>query len=620
MSVDARVNLAYAIVTTAPTTPTAGTSMVVSGFATLPAVPFNAIVHQAGATEAQIASGGEFVRVTANSSGTLTIARATEGPNAARTIVNGDIVKAGITKKTIDDILAGGPFTGMTINPTASTTNPGLLVNQSGGGTYAAGGAWDFDFNKITISGDTIDASNQAAYGLYVYHGAGGTTMTGQRVALVSNMQQTAASSVSNTIPYYSARQGMVYGIGDGGTNTGAGAWGSYFGDNIVVFSTGANCFELCGLEIDIATTSAATHKYVFGLSIEAIHVHAGVTHDAAIEMHAGSWTSGGVAYGPSSGWRYGIAFDEIESNGTAPISTDGTMIGAFLSSLTNFTVTNGIDFSKVLFSGNALALGTTTKQFTVDGNGRLGIGTAPSGGIDLKSQTQYYPQHMIWGDYNGVEAGYLVMRGSRAGGPTHASDTLGTILFQGYDTSSASQNALSLTATAGSVGAGSITGYLSMSAGDLILTSGSLGATGTRVVKGWFTDLEVTNAPTLNGVAIPSISSTHTLTNKRITKRTGTTTSSATPTINTDNVDFYSLTAQTVDITSFTTNISGTPTEGQTLWIAITGTAARAITWGTSFETGAATLPTTTVTTNRLDVGFIWNTVSSKWRCVASG
>jgi len=122
-----------------------------------------------------------------------------------------------------------------------------------------------------------------------------------------------------------------------------------------------------------------------------------------------------------------------------------------------------------------------------------------------------------------------------------------------------------------------------------------------------------------VEGVVIPSISSTNTLTNKRITKRTGTTTSSATPTINTDNVDFYSLTAQAVDITSFTTNLTGTPTEGQTLWIAITGTAARAITWGTSFEASTVALPTTTVTTNRLDVGFIWNTVTSKWRCIAT-
>lgn len=162
--------------------------------------------------------------------------------------------------------------------------------------------------------------------------------------------------------------------------------------------------------------------------------------------------------------------------------------------------------------------------------------------------------------------------------------------------------------------------GNLALGSNSLTMT-GSIAATGSRVTKGWFTDIESTNAPTLNGVAMPSISSTNTLTNKRITKRTGTTTSSATPTINTDNVDFYSITALAAAITSFTTNLSGTPTEGQTLWIAITdnGTA-RALAWGASFESsGNVPLPTTTVISTRLDVGFIWNTVTSKWRCVAA-
>jgi hypothetical protein len=113
------------------------------------------------------------------------------------------------------------------------------------------------------------------------------------------------------------------------------------------------------------------------------------------------------------------------------------------------------------------------------------------------------------------------------------------------------------------------------------------------------------------------SASSTDTLTNKRITARTGTVASAATPTINTDNVDFFSITGQLVDITNMSTNLSGTPTDAQTLWIAITGTAARAINWGTSFESSTITLPTTTVTTARLDVAFIYNIASGKWRCV---
>jgi hypothetical protein len=137
---------------------------------------------------------------------------------------------------------------------------------------------------------------------------------------------------------------------------------------------------------------------------------------------------------------------------------------------------------------------------------------------------------------------------------------------------------------------------------------AGSISASATRTLS----------LPNVNSTIVAR-TSTDTLTNKRITKRTGTTTSSATPTINTNNVDFYSITALAVNITSFTTNLSGTPTDGQTLWIAITGTATRTIAWGASFEASTIALPVTTVGTARLDVGFVWNAVTSKWRIVAT-
>lgn len=123
-----------------------------------------------------------------------------------------------------------------------------------------------------------------------------------------------------------------------------------------------------------------------------------------------------------------------------------------------------------------------------------------------------------------------------------------------------------------------------------------------------------------VESVVIPSISSTNTLTNKRVTRRAPSVTQSATPTINTDNTDVAHITALAQAITSMTTNLSGTPVEGDMLRVDITddGTA-RAITWGASFEaSGNVSLPTTTVVNVRLDVGFFWNTVTSKWRCVA--
>jgi hypothetical protein len=111
--------------------------------------------------------------------------------------------------------------------------------------------------------------------------------------------------------------------------------------------------------------------------------------------------------------------------------------------------------------------------------------------------------------------------------------------------------------------------------------------------------------------------SSVTTLTNKRMTARVGSTASSATPTINTDDVDIYKLTAQAVDITSFTTNLSGTPNDGDLFEIIITGTAARAITWGSSFMNSTLTLPTSTTSTNTLRVTLQWDTNYSKWVCV---
>ena len=164
-------------------------------------------------------------------------------------------------------------------------------------------------------------------------------------------------------------------------------------------------------------------------------------------------------------------------------------------------------------------------------------------------------------------------------------------------------------------VGAGTITQVNSESDGNLTV-SGTL-------ELGHATDTTLSRSAAgvlaVEGVVIPSISSTNTFTNKRITKRTSTVTQSATPTINTDNTDVAHITGLAQAITSMTTNLSGTPVEGDMLRIDITGTAAREITWGASFEASTTALPTTTVTTARLDIGFVWNSVTSKWRCLAS-
>lgn len=92
--------------------------------------------------------------------------------------------------------------------------------------------------------------------------------------------------------------------------------------------------------------------------------------------------------------------------------------------------------------------------------------------------------------------------------------------------------------------------------------------------------------------------------------------TQSATPAINTDNIDTAVILNIAQAITSMTSSLTGTPVDGQVLWIEFldNGTA-RAITWGASFEsTVLATLPSTTVASVRLRVRLKYSTASSKW------
>lgn len=61
--------------------------------------------------------------------------------------------------------------------------------------------------------------------------------------------------------------------------------------------------------------------------------------------------------------------------------------------------------------------------------------------------------------------------------------------------------------------------------------------------------------------------------------------------------------------------NPTGTLAEGQLVWISVTGTASLAISYGTAFEDSTQTRPTTTNGTNRLDMLFVYNAVTSKLR-----
>lgn len=131
------------------------------------------------------------------------------------------------------------------------------------------------------------------------------------------------------------------------------------------------------------------------------------------------------------------------------------------------------------------------------------------------------------------------------------------------------------------------------------VLTSGETGANSLTDINNNFSDLDTTK--------------------QDMAPRITTITSSATPTINTDNCDCVTITALAAAINTMSTNLSGTPVNFQKLIFRIKddGTA-RAITWGASFVAKGAALPTTTILGKLLTVGFIYDTVAATWGCVA--
>lgn len=122
----------------------------------------------------------------------------------------------------------------------------------------------------------------------------------------------------------------------------------------------------------------------------------------------------------------------------------------------------------------------------------------------------------------------------------------------------------------------------------------------------------------TIEGVEVVTLSRTQTLTNKTLTPRIGTTTSSATPTPSADSHDQYNVTAL-AEAATFGAP-TGTPTDGQKLILRVkdNGTA-RALAWNAIYRAMGTALPTTTVLNKTLYLGLIYNAADTKWDLVAS-
>lgn len=120
--------------------------------------------------------------------------------------------------------------------------------------------------------------------------------------------------------------------------------------------------------------------------------------------------------------------------------------------------------------------------------------------------------------------------------------------------------------------------------------------------------------------LGIPTLTSTSTLTNKRVTPRIGTTVSAATITPTADLSDQYNVTALATTATFAIP--SGTPTDGQKLSIRIKDSGSgQTISWTTTaggYRVIGTTLPLTIAASKTIYVGCVYNLVDNFWDVVA--
>lgn len=401
-------------------------------------------------------------------------------------------------------------------------------------------------------------------------------------------------------------------------------------------------------------------------------------THRLLTDLAGGSGTVTSVSVATANGFAGTVA-----TQTSTPVITVSTTVTGILrgNGTAVLAATPAVDYvapGAVTTSGltmtSARVLGRTTastgaiEEFTMTGSGNVVMSTSPT----LVTPALGTPSALVGTNITGTAAGLT------AGNVTTNANLTGPITSTGNATAIASQtgsgttfamstspvfvtptlgaalatsiNGLGITSTSGTV---TITNAKTFSVSNTLTLAGTDGTTMTfpttsatiarTDAANTFTGVQTMTSPVINtslelghatentltaasgvlsieGVVIPTVSSTNTLTNKRITKRVQSVSNAATITPNADSDDCVDITAIAQAFTI--ANPSGSPTNFQPLIIRIkdNGTA-RAITMGASYVAGGVALPTTTVLSKILNLGFQYNTANSlnKWQLIAS-
>lgn len=561
---DQHANLAVGTITVAPSPATSGTSLTLqSGQGALfPTPPFNATYTPASSSPTS--TNAEIVRVTAIVGDVLTITRAQESSSAQSITIGGTIANS-VTAKIFTDIEtavnAGGAGTVTSVSVTSVNGVSGTVA------TATSTPAISLTLGVITptsVNGLTLTSN---AIGFKI---AGGTT---SKTAQFNNTLTLAGTdSTTMTFPATSATIARTDAANtftghqtiEGVTSTGATGTG-----NLVFASSPALTTPALG------TPSALVLTNAIGLVASTGTTATGTPSSTTYLRGDNTWaTVSGASPLTTKGDLYGFS----TVNARIPIGADGTVLTA------DSAQTLGLKWQAVSGTGTV----TTVSVATANGFTGTVANATTTPAITLTTSI----------------TGVLLGNGTAISAATAGTDFVAPGGALGTPSSGVATN---LTGTAASLTAGNATKLATPRTIAGVSFDGSA-------------NIAIASTGLSDTASIVLLTSTQTLTNKRVTPRVNTTTSSATPAINTDTTDIFTITALAANITSMTTSLTGTPTGGQQLLIRIkdSGTA-RTIAWGTSFaSSGVATLLATTVISKTHWVALTWDDVVAKWVCLA--
>lgn len=255
--------------------------------------------------------------------------------------------------------------TGFDVSGTGAITGPNAWLSQAQTSVPADAGGSTNSVSLHRITSDNVDAGTGFIIGHQRRYIFGGSSLKGGRIAGYDFTANTAITNASNANRNYVGHVGIAYSaFGDGGTNTGAGALGAFFGNNPIshLASGATNVLEACGSEIDVQVDTGASTKYTRGLSIVGYNQVRGASIDTALSI------SGGTNH---TGFKTGILFTDANRGTTEnPFYASSVLMSTFWLGSTP-TIATGIDLSGFTITGNAWQ--STT--FAITGAGAIELG-----------------------------------------------------------------------------------------------------------------------------------------------------------------------------------------------------------------------------------------------------